>query len=425
MKERLGLPILAAMELFIARQPVFDRSEKVFAYDLAALSQGPEGFHQEPSPEEFITRLFLDVGIDRVAQEQRVFLALDRELLLSHHLPAIPQSRVIFDVPPALSANPEAMEACRSLRAAGYRLSTRLSRAQIETGLTDELSRIADVVRVDVGGTDGNDLQIIADALVQCEGRLLAMNVAHRGERDRCIDLGFELFQGFRFAAPATLSNKVVPIQHLHAFQLLQLVRDMSVSDEEIELFLRRDVGLAYRLLRMVNSAAVGGREISSIGHALRLLGRESLSRWLCVLLAVQASDNGVQSELIHLALVRARMCERIGDAMGRHTARGAQFLVGMLSVFDQLLEVQMDTLCSSVGVARELRDALVTRAGMLGDVLTAASAYTDGEWLDANLASAALGLDADLLPSLYMEALAWASGGCGPTRPARVSMLS
>ncbi len=413
------------MELFIARQPVFDRTEKVFAYDLAALSQGPEGFHREPSPEEFITRLFLDVGIDRVAQEQRVFLALDRELLLSHHLPAIPQNRVIFDVPPSLAVSREAMEACRSLRAAGYRLSTRLSRVQIETGLTDELSRIADVLRVDVAGTEPDDLEVIADALVECEGRLLAMNVAHRGERDRCVDLGFELFQGFKFSAPAALSNKVVPIQHLHAFQLLQLVRDTAVSDEEIELFLRRDVGLAYRLLRMVNSAAVGGREISSIGHALRLLGRESLARWLCVLLATQAADSGVQSELIHLALVRARMCERIGDATERHAGRGAQFLVGMLSVFDQLLEVQMDALCSSVGVARELRDALVGRAGVLGDMLMAASAYTDGEWLEASLASAALGLDADLLPSIYMEALAWASGGCGPTRPARPSTAS
>lgn len=409
------------MHLHIARQPVFDRAENLFAYDLAAVTSGRSGIRAQPSPEALIAELFGDVGIDRVAPDQRVFIPLDASLLFSQRLPALPAERVILDVPATLSDDPRTPEACHALRKSGYRVASHATPIVATDRLATlaELAEVSDVMAVDVAELGEGELETVAGALREHRARLLALNVGHRVKRDECLELGFDLFRGYRFAAPEAFPRKPVPIQHLHVFRLLQLVRDLSVSDEEIELFLRRDVGLSYQLLRMVNSAAVAGRDISSIGHALRLLGRESLARWLCVMIASQAPERGLHAELVHLALVRARMSERIADAVGMHGARGSAFLVGMLSVFDQLLGVQMDTLCDSVGLASDLRAALTWRAEFLGMVLRLVESYAGGAWMDAAEATSLLRLDPAELPELYVEALEWASGGCGPRRSA------
>ena len=110
-------------------------------------------------------------------------------------------------------------------------------------------------------------------------------------------------------------------------FRVLKLVRDPNAGDQEIEELIQRDVGLSVKLLRIVNSASVGGREIWSIGHALRLLGREQVGRWLTVLLVSDGASDGVRAELTQLALLRARMCELLAEEVGLRQARGPLFL--------------------------------------------------------------------------------------------------
>ena len=128
----------------------------------------------------------------------------------------------------------------------------------------------------------------------------------------------------------------------------------------------RATSGLSYKLLRMVNSASTGGRDIWSIGHALRLLGREQVGRWLSVLLVTDGESDGVRGELMHLALLRARMCERVADITGLKQARGSLFLIGMLSVLDQLLELPMASLCDAMDLAPDLRGRAHAAGGLL-----------------------------------------------------------
>jgi EAL and modified HD-GYP domain-containing signal transduction protein len=180
--------------------------------------------------------------------------------------------------------------------------------------------------------------------------------------------------------------------------------------DGEIEDVLRRDVALSYKLLRMVNSAAVGGRDIWSIGHALRLLGRDQVARWLGLLLVTDGTRDGVRGELMNLSLVRARMCELLADASGVPRARGPLFLVGMLSVLDQLLETPMDVLADSMELAPDVRNALLARQDFYGDALALVEAYEQGWWDQVDGLSASVGVSPVALSPMYLDALAWAS---------------
>lgn len=395
------------MTLFIARRPVFDSAEKIFAYDLAVRSPvGSTGLHEEVLPEQLLAEVFLETGIDTVTDGQGVLLTVGRDMLVSGTLPLLPADRVIIQVPPGVAPDADVTAACKDLVAGGYRLAIHVS----DPDACAPILECGHVLKVDIIDVGPMQLSRVVKELRRFPGRLLASNVRHRGERDRCAELGFDLFEGFRFSAPETYARREIGIEHLVTFRVLKLVRDPNANDQEIEDLLKSDVGLSYKLLRMVNSASSGGRDIWSIGHALRLLGREQVGRWLSVLLVTDGDSEGVRGELMHLALMRARMCERVADIAGLKQARGSLFLIGMLSVLDQLLELPMETLCEAMDLAPDLRNALLHRADFFGAALRLVEAYVAGDWTEVDAVSGALGVKSAALQPTYLEALAWAT---------------
>lgn len=361
----------------------------------------------EPLPEQLVADTFLGIGIDQVADGRRVFVAVDRDMLLGGAARLLPSDRVVLQIDANAHADGELLEACNRFVWSGYQFCVA---AHEPGGLSEELLRLAEIVKVDLAATEAGALPPLTDWLRSFHVRLLAMHVRHRTERQACTQLGFELFEGYRFTAPETLTRRDLPIEHVQTFRLLKMVRDPGTNDASIEEVLRRDVALSYKLLRMVNSAAFGGRDIWSIGHALRLLGRDQIARWLGLLLVTDGMRDGVRGELMNLSLVRARMCEALADASGIPRARGPLFLVGMLSVLDQLLETPMATLADSMELAPDVRLALLHRQDFYGDALALVEAYEQGWWDDVDRLSASLGVSPIALAPMYLDALAWAS---------------
>lgn len=393
------------MQILVARQPVFDRREKLYGYDL--MLRRPGTARDEPLPEQLVADAFLGIGINQVAAGHRALLGVDRDMLMGGAVLLLPADRVVLAVDGGLSVDSELIEACSRLVWAGYQFAV----SAVDPGcLPEELLRLAEIVKVDVSATDAASLRPLTEWLRSFHVRLLAMHVRHRAERQVCSALGFELFEGYKFTAPETLSRRDIPIEHMLTFRLLKLVRDTKTHDTEIEDLLRRDVALSYKLLRMVNSAAVGGRDIWSIGHALRLLGREQIARWLGLLLVTDGARDGVRAELMNLSLVRARMCEMMADLSGIPRARGPLFLVGMLSVLDQILETPMDVLADSMELAPDVRLALLGREDFYGAVLGLVESYEQGQWNRVDELSASVGVSPTALAPLYLDSLGWAA---------------
>lgn len=394
------------MEILLTRQPVFDRKEQLYGYDLVLRRPGSRT-PGDPLPEQLVADTFLGIGIDQVAAGRRAFFTVDRDILLGGAASLLPPERVVLQLDGTVGVDDQLLESCNQLVWAGYRFAIAGDHPE---QFPEELLRLAEIVKVNIATTDPAMLHDLAAWLRGYHVRLLAMHARNRQERDNCRRLGFELFEGYRFTAPETLTRRDLPIEHVLTFRLLKLVRDPKTRDGEIEELLRRDVALSYKLLRMVNSAAVGGRDIWSIGHALRLLGRDQIARWLGLLLVTDGNRDGVRAELMTVSLVRARMCELLADASGVPRARGPLFLVGMLSVLDQLLETPMALLADSMEVAPDIRAALLHRHDFYGEVLSLIEAYEEGWWDQVDTLAGVVGVSPVVLPPIYIEALTWAS---------------
>ena len=132
---------------------------------------------------------------------------------------------------------------------------------------------LAEVVKVDViEGAD--DMEQTLERLRPFGVKLLAEKVENKEMHDRCVAQGFELFQGFHYFRPETLTKKDLSSQTGEVIRPMNLLQDPEVPDQTIEEAFKTGPGLTYKLLRIVNSAALGGRGVRSIQHAMRLLGR-------------------------------------------------------------------------------------------------------------------------------------------------------
>jgi c-di-GMP phosphodiesterase len=231
---------------------------------------------------------------------------------------------------------------------------------------------------------------------------LVAQQVQTWDDFQYCRDLGFAFFHGTFVCQPAVLTSQRLPTNHLGLLSLLTALQDPLAMVDTLANLISRDVALSYRLLRAINTAAYGqGRPITSIRHAVRLLGVTAITRWTTLMLLTEVRDK--PSELMTLAMVRATMCERLAQTLApQHT--DACFLVGLFSVLDALMDRPMPEVLHALPLVEEVQSALLDHAGSIGVILHSVLAYERGNWAEATH----LGLDQNSLVDAYLHALTW-----------------
>jgi EAL and modified HD-GYP domain-containing signal transduction protein len=185
--------------------------------------------------------------------------------------------------------------------------------------------------------------------------------------------------------------------------RLIGRLHDPNVTIDELEQAIRQDLSLSYKLLRYVGSAACAVRgQINSIRHAATLAGMDRLRIWAGLILF-----SGIEEKLGELtitAVTRARMCEKIAEAMDLQQSADRCFLVGLFSVLDSMLGRPMPDIVESLHLAPEINSALINRQGELGSILECVIAYERRDWDNARCGS----LNQEAVRSAYVKAMAW-----------------
>ncbi|MBI3791061.1 MAG: HDOD domain-containing protein [Gemmatimonadetes bacterium] len=396
------------MTLFLSRQPIFDASEQLVAYDLSYLDSGedrPDDAERVLAAERVILEACLTQGLDRVAEGRAAFLPVAPSVLVREAVRVVHPQRAVLSLPRGAIADADVVRACLGLARDGYRFSAHAADVARQPALLE----FVHIWRLDLDQVSREALGRVTAGLRSRGAHVMAIGVHNRALRDVAFDAGIELFHGYQLTRPEVLPRRDVGIDHLHAFKLMKAIRDTRQGDHEIEQGFKRDVVLSYKLLRLVNSASMGGKDIHTIGHAIRLLGRETLYRWLSLLLVSGQGERGVALEVARLSLTRARFCEQVAAASGIPRAGGSLFMVGLFSMLDTLLLADMSDLVVRLELAPDLAAALTERADFFGEVLALSEAYEGGHWDRVIELGTSIGVDVAALPDLYMEAIQWA----------------
>jgi EAL and modified HD-GYP domain-containing signal transduction protein len=226
------------------------------------------------------------------------------------------------------------------------------------------------------------------------------------------MERGFDGFQGAFFSRPEPLPAADMPQGTVAAMRLMGLARDQHVSDHQLEEVIATDPVLTFQLLRLVNSAALGGRGVASIGQALRLIGRNAFLRWLAVAVAAaRKSKNGVDQELVRQAVERGRLCEQLAGG-GRDS--GTLFLVGLFSLLDAVFRMPLPEILERVVLSAEANEALIDRTGPYADAINFAESYELGLIENATEIAKEMGADPAKLGEFYTNAITWTADALG-----------
>ncbi|MDR1708675.1 MAG: HDOD domain-containing protein [Candidatus Accumulibacter sp.] len=399
----------AHAETYLSRQPILDSRQDLVGYELSLRRPGraPE------NAAALVCAAYAALGVRGALGRHTAFLGIDAGFLREDAVEALPAESVVLQLSADRAPEAETLERCRALRERRYSLAL-AGYGGLDERTSPYLTRV-DFIKIDVAGRSARQLLELAGPLARLPLKLLARGVASREDFDRCREAGFGYFQGYFFARPEVVSGRRLTASQATLIRLINLVAG-DADTARIEEGIKRDPALAVNLLSIVNSVAYGfPRRISSLRHAVAVLGRRQLRRWLHLLLMTPAGRAADASRvpLLQVAALRGRMMETLAGQLRPHDAAfaGQAFIAGLMSMMPAALGLPMDEIFGQIALEQEIVAALASRQGTLGDLLSLIECYDaeDAEGCDRLLAGplgAAIGRNS--LNTCLMESLRW-----------------
>jgi len=394
-------------EIFIGRQPIYDRNLDLFAYELLYRSSTDNQAAFEDgdiATSEVIVNTFMDMGLESIVGNSLAFINLTRGFVTGQWPLPLGRDRVVLEVLEEVLAEPEVIAAVNNLAAEGHTIA--LDDFSFDPAM-DPLLHLAHIVKVDIRATPRETLAERVIRLRHFGVQLLAEKVETQEELAYCQELGFDYFQGYFFCRPNVIQGRRIATNRLVILNLLAKLQDPDAELGDLEALIVQDVSLTYRLLRYINSAGTGlSRKVESIHRALLLLGTRLIRHWVTLLVLARIEDK--PKELITTSLVRAKMCELIGQVRGADNLE-QHFTVGLFSTLDAMMDQPLEALVPALPLTDEVSAALLQHRGPLGETLDQVLDYERGLW--HRLAGA--GLAPQAMREAYLSAVRWADATC------------
>jgi len=394
------------MDVYIARQPIFDIHKRLFAYELLfrqTLGLRLGDLSGDRATTSLLSTTFLTEGIEKIAGNKPCFINFTENLLLKEIATSFPKNKIVVeileDVPPTV----EVLEACRALSRQGYIL------ALDDFVFTKELLpliELVNIVKIDYQLSTANDIERTMHRLARFNLKFLAEKVENYQELEHARKLGFNYFQGYFFARPESLRITEIVSNKTNLFRLLAEVNKKETTADRLEQIIATDVAISYKLLRYINSAFFHLlKQVESLRQAIVYLGELEIRRFVTlVIISELAADK--PAELVRLSVVRARFCELLAEA-SHFRADGAElFLLGLFSLIDALLDVPMAQITEKLPLSDEIKAALTLRQGPFAPFLDATVAYEQGRADDCLRALGKLRITSGKVYDIYLEAI-------------------
>ncbi|HEY8084165.1 MAG TPA: diguanylate cyclase, partial [Methylophilaceae bacterium] len=395
--------------LYLGRIPVVlpDQSLNGYSLSLYASKQGASSKMHLGD----MGRVMNDIGADRVMSDHFGFIPVSMKDLMTNQIASlVGANRMVLELDDVSNLSDRNISRLIEIKARGFKLG--LS-DYFQAPVNDSLLRMIDFAKIDVQTV--SKLEAIK-ALRRLRSTNHTVAIARNVESPRmfetCRALEFGLMEGFFFAHPeAAARGNANPDQAALLVVMGQLLTDVELPRIE-HTFLGR-TELVTNLLSLVNSAGMGlARTVDSLQQALVILGRRQLMRWVQVLL-YKHSDLKSAKVLMHMATVRAKLMDGIcaihPDADKRHEPyRDRAFSVGILSLTDVLLGINLEEVLEQIGLEDDVKQALLGHQGFLGDLLVLAEKMEHSKFEEAESLLKKIGTSGRDLNRTQRETLRW-----------------
>lgn len=396
-------------DVFIARQPIFDGARKAYAYELLFRGSRENRFDAvdvDDASFHALNNVIHLMGLTALTNGSRAFINFNRRLLLEDAYRLLPRDLVVIEILEDVEADDAIVAACRRIKEAGYTIA-------LDDCVCAEQHKplwpLASIVKVDFLGCPSEQWRALADWCRQRNVIALAEKVETEEHFEEAKRAGYTYFQGYFFCRPAMHSTRDLRAGQAAYVRFLREINAPELDYRRLEETIKQDASLSYKLLRYLNSAAMGlNQRVTSIQQALALLGTEPLRKWGSLIALTGLAENKPQ-ELLVTCLARGRFCERIGELVDSGQHRESLFIMSLLSGLNAVLDQPMGQVLQDVAVAEDIREALLGKRTTLGKIYALAQACERARWERIASLAEALKLPHTQVAKIQCEATTWA----------------
>jgi EAL and modified HD-GYP domain-containing signal transduction protein len=393
-------------DIYVGRQPIYNINLGVYGYELLFRSGQQnsaimESITADGATSTTIINSFLEIGLEKLVGKRLAFINLTEQFLLDENaLPILPE-QVVLEVLEDIPINAALLTALQRLKSQGFMIALD---DYIYNPDHAPVVAIADLIKIDIMQLSQQELIQHVKILRKYPAKLLAEKIETMDEFELCLDLGFDYFQGYFLSKPRIIKSQSLPTNKLAVLNLLAILQNSDADIEELEAAISFDVAISYKILKLINSAFFNlTRKIESIRQAIVMIGRNQLRSWASMMAMASLDDR--PSEVIHIAMVRGKMCELLAEKADLDQVEKF-FTVGLFSALDILMEQEIHTLIEPLPLSKEIVAALLHREGVPGEILNCVLAYEKSDFEHV----ACLHLDSKDILSANIEAVNWAN---------------
>lgn len=363
--------------ILIARQPILDREQNLFAYELLFRKKNGENRTCLITDDVQATAQVLDntlnnIGIDKLIGSNLAFINCCYDLLCSDILYMLSPEIFVIEILETVNVDDNIIEAVKKFKENGYKIAIDDFVPNIEGyKRIIPLLPYADIIKLEFPAATKKDITRAVEFFHSKKIKVLAEKIETESEFKECFEDGCDYFQGYFFSRPEIIENQKIDPDVISIFEIIKSIEANS-EFSNIEDKFKQQPKLSVNLLKYLNSAAFAIRTpITSIKHAISLLGYKNLKRWLLILAYANKNSISQKTPLISHSLHRATFLENIAKSINLYNSKIEKaYLMGLISNLNALYKVSLENMLKLISIDEEISEALISKQGVLGKIL-------------------------------------------------------
>ena len=395
------------MEVFLARQPIFNKHKKLFGYELlfrSGLNNAFPGIDGDIATTNLVSNLFFPFEIKQILGDKKGLINFTKKLLLEKVPLLLPKEQFIIEVLEDIEPDDDIISALSLFAERGYKLALD---DFIYHSKFEPMIKLSKIIKFDLQATPLYTLiDIMDDLKSKYDIKFLAEKVETYDEFEIAKQMDFHYFQGYFFAKPEVISTKGIPNSHITKLKLVNEIGKRDLNIKKIESFIKNDAPLSFKLLKYSNSAYFNRKiTIDTVKDAITYIGEDELRKFINVVVVSNLGDTK-PNELIRFSIIRARMCEEFSTILKSKFSADELFTLGLFSYMDALMDCKMEDILQHLALSDKMKKALLGNDQEFSRMLDIIIGFEKGKW-DQPIFKALAGSDIEKkLPRLYSNAI-------------------
>lgn len=399
------------MDVYLARQPIYDATRKLSAYELLYRADEHNRFAEGVDGDEATSMLVSDAitifGINNITNGNLAYINFTKKLILEDFAMLLSPDEVVIEILEDTIVDEEIIEKLADLKSKGYTIAL-----DDYTGdpQYDRIMDYVDIIKVDFAAITNEKAVELAKIFSERGKLMLAEKIETEEEFLLAIQSGYKLFQGYYFSKPNMMKQSSIKLDASGYATIIVELGRFEPDFKSLSEAIKTNPSLTYKLFQYANTLKFSQKQkVTSIQMALVTMGLNEVRRWILLIMAREFCKNK-QDELVKTSFVRGVFAEKLAQRSPELSGRSHEaFLMGVFSMMDAIAGQSLDDILKQIPLDDDIKLALNGQGNAFGELLDFVENYEKANWDKIYNELSKYNLDRESTLRLYLECVVYA----------------